>query len=133
MRCTTIISTTTSPASVVIVACSSRPERTSTWLRMETMMPTAAILKTRSISMIAGAIASAVYPLTGYGALYNQLSNYNLTLWLERVSPYYLFCEAISTILNPNVRSLGITSMEPVGKPEVIKAEMVLLAMLSGI
>ena len=63
------------------------------------------------LSMIAGAIASAVYPLTGYGALYNQLSNYNLTLWLERVSPYYLFCEAISTILNPNVRSLGITSM----------------------
>jgi ABC-2 type transport system permease protein len=62
------------------------------------------------LSMIAGAIASAVYPLTGYGAVYNQISNYNLTLSLQRISPYYLFSEAITTILNPNVRSLNITS-----------------------
>ena len=47
MRSTTIISTTTSPASDVIVAISPRPERYSNGFRIETMMPTAAILKNR--------------------------------------------------------------------------------------
>ena len=36
-------STTTSPASVVIMAWSSRPERMSSWLSTATMMPMAAI------------------------------------------------------------------------------------------
>ena len=48
---TRIISTTTSPASVVIMACSSRPERTSSWFSTATRIPTAAILKIRSTSM----------------------------------------------------------------------------------
>ena len=38
-------STTTSPANVVIMAWSSRPERMSSWLSTATMMPMAAILK----------------------------------------------------------------------------------------
>jgi ABC-2 type transport system permease protein len=63
------------------------------------------------LSMIAGSIADAVYPLTGYGAVENQLKNYSLSISLERVSPYYLFCEAIATILNPNVRSLSVTNV----------------------
>lgn len=44
-------STTTSPASVVIMAWSSRPERMSSWLSTATMMPMAAILKIRSMSI----------------------------------------------------------------------------------
>ena len=47
-----IISTTISPARVVIIACSSRPERISTWLRTATMIPIAAILKIKSTSII---------------------------------------------------------------------------------
>lgn len=44
-------STTTSPANVVIMAWSSRPERMSSWLSTATMMPMAAILKIRSMSI----------------------------------------------------------------------------------
>lgn len=44
-------STTTNPASVVIMAWSSRPERMSSWLSTATMMPMAAILKIRSMSI----------------------------------------------------------------------------------
>ena len=44
-------STTTSPANVVIMAWSSRPERMRSWLSTATMMPMAAILKIRSMSI----------------------------------------------------------------------------------
>src|SRR5699024_3565194 len=44
-------STTTRPARVVIVACSSRPERESTWLSTETRIPMAAIRKIKSTSI----------------------------------------------------------------------------------
>ena len=50
-RRTTIISTTTSPARVVIMACSSRPARLSTWLSTATRMPMAAILKIKFTSI----------------------------------------------------------------------------------
>ena len=62
-------------------------------------------------SMVAGAIASAAYPLDGIEGFYNQEANYNLELGLNRISPYYLFSEAASTILNPNVRSIGVITM----------------------
>ena len=62
-------------------------------------------------SMVAAAIASAAYPLDGIQGFYNQEANYNLELTLNRISPYYLFSEAASTILNPNVRSIGVITM----------------------
>lgn len=46
-----IFKTTTSPARVVIMACSSRPERTKSWFSTATRMPIAAILKIKSTSM----------------------------------------------------------------------------------
>ena len=46
-----IVKTTTSPARVVIVACSSLPDLASTWFRIEMMMPIAAILNIKSISI----------------------------------------------------------------------------------
>ena len=49
---TLIDMTTTSPASVVIMACSSRPERTRSWFSTATKIPTAAILKIRSTSIV---------------------------------------------------------------------------------
>ena len=62
-------------------------------------------------SMIAEVIANIVYPTDGMMGFYNQYSNYSLELTLYRVSPYYLFCEAASTLLNPSVRSLSVLTM----------------------
>ena len=42
------------------------------------------------------------------------MSNYQLELALNRISPYYLFSEAASTILNPSVRSIGIVTMSSI-------------------
>ncbi len=63
------------------------------------------------MSMVAGAVANGLYPLDGMEGLYNMEANYQLELGLNRISPYYLFSEAASTILNPNVRSIGVVTM----------------------
>ena len=60
--------------------------------------------------MIAGAVADIAYPTEGIEGLFNLKSNYSLELGLNRISPYYLFGEAASTILNPNIRSIGIVT-----------------------
>lgn len=64
------------------------------------------------MNLIATNVANAIYPTDGMNAYFNTLNNYNLQLGLNRISPYYLYSEVISTILNPNVRSVGITTME---------------------
>lgn len=71
----------------------------SLWLFLTMFMP-----------LLASGIANAVYPLTGMGAYYNQVKNYSLQLGLARVSPYYLYSEAVSTILNPSVRAVGLVT-----------------------
>ena len=63
------------------------------------------------LSLVAGAIANAIYPLDGMEGVYNMLSNYKLELGLNRISPYYLFSEAATTILNPSVCSIGVITM----------------------
>lgn len=63
------------------------------------------------MTMVASALASSLYPLDGLEGLNNVKSNYTLELAVNRISPYYLFSEAASTILNPNVRSIGVVSM----------------------
>lgn len=63
------------------------------------------------MSLVAGGIADMVYPLDGIEGFANMVSNYKLDLALNRISPYYLFSEAASTILNPNVRSIGVVTM----------------------
>lgn len=62
-------------------------------------------------SMIADIIANLVYSTDGMEGFYNTYSNYSLKLTLYRISPYYLFCEAASTLLNPSVRSLSVLTM----------------------
>jgi len=62
------------------------------------------------MGMLASGISGALYPTSGANAAANTLSNYKLTLVLNRISPYYLFSEAVSTILNPNVRAIGIVT-----------------------
>lgn len=68
------------------------------------------IFFTMFATMIAGAIADSVYPTEGLMGLMNLMDNYELEQSLNRLSPYYLYCEAVSTILNPNVRTIGITT-----------------------
>ncbi len=65
------------------------------------------------MSLVSGIIANAVYPVNdSYGALVNSYNNYTLELGLNRISPYYLYSEAVSTIMNPTVRSVNIVTMD---------------------
>ena len=41
----------------------------------------------------------------------NSLNNYTLNLNLNRISPYYLYSEAVSTIMNPTVRSVNAVTV----------------------
>lgn len=68
------------------------------------------IFLTLFASMIVEIVANIVYPLDGIAGYYNMYDNYALQLTLNRCSPYYLYCEAATTLLNPNVRTLGITT-----------------------
>ncbi len=64
------------------------------------------------MSLVASIIANAVYPIDDeYNAMMNTLNNYNLTYSLNRISPYYLYSEAVSTIMNPSVRSVNVVTM----------------------
>lgn len=64
------------------------------------------------MSLVASIIANAVYPVNNeYSAMYNSMKNYTLELNLNRISPYYLYSEAVSTIMNPSVRSVNAVTM----------------------
>ncbi len=70
------------------------------------------IFLTLFAEMIVGIIANLAYPLEGIQGFYNMLDNYQLQMNLNRLSPYYLYCEATSTLLSPNARTLGIMTQE---------------------
>lgn len=64
------------------------------------------------MSLVASIIANAVYPVNDeYSAMFNSMKNYTLELNLNRISPYYLYSEAVSTIMNPSVRSVNAVTM----------------------
>ena len=64
------------------------------------------------MSLVASIIADAVYPVSDeYYAMINYMDNYTLELNLNRISPYYLYSEAVSTIMNPSVRSVNVVTM----------------------
>ena len=65
------------------------------------------------MSLIANIIAGAVYPInTQYNSIVNAYNNYSLELNLNRISPYYLYSEAVSTIMNPSVRSVNVITVD---------------------
>lgn len=65
------------------------------------------------MSLVASIVANAVYPVNDqYNAMVNSLSNYTLEMNLNRISPYYLYSEAVSTIMNPSVRSVNVVTMD---------------------
>lgn len=65
------------------------------------------------VSLLAGIIADALYPVNGNDmqALMNEMKNYSCELNLNRISPYYLFGEAASTVLNPGVRTINAVTV----------------------
>lgn len=63
------------------------------------------------LSLLAGIVAAALYPLDGFQALFNTMDYYSCELFINRLSPYYLYSEAVSTILNPGVRSIGLVTV----------------------
>ena len=69
------------------------------------------------MSLIASFIAGAVYPINNeYEQAVNTLPNYTLQQGINRISPYYLYSEAVSTILNPATRALNaVTYAQLVG------------------
>ena len=62
------------------------------------------------MSLVAGGVANLIYPTDGIQGFFNTMSNYQLNLALNRISPYYLFSEAATTILSPSVRSIGVVT-----------------------
>lgn len=64
------------------------------------------------MSLVANIVANAVYPVNDqYGTIINSLNNYTLNQNLNRISPYYLYSEAVSTIMNPSVRSVNVVTV----------------------
>ncbi|MGN1181147.1 MAG: ABC transporter permease [Suilimivivens sp.] len=64
------------------------------------------------MSLIANMIAGAIYPMDNqYQAIMNSYKNYSCELNLNRLSPYYLYSEAVSTIMNPSIRSVNVVTM----------------------
>lgn len=63
------------------------------------------------MTLVANIIAGIVYPIdTDWNYLLYGYDNYMLELNLNRISPYYLFSEAASTIMNPSVRTVNIVT-----------------------
>lgn len=65
------------------------------------------------MGLVASMAANVLYPVnTQMQAMYNSVGNYTVQLNLNRLSPYYLYSEAVSTIMNPGVRSVNVITME---------------------
>ena len=65
------------------------------------------------VSLLAGIIADAIYPVSGNDmmAAMNQLGNATLNAGINRISPYYLFSEAANTLMNPAARTINAVTM----------------------
>ena len=65
---------------------------------------------TMFLSLVASGFANAMYSGSQASAQ-DVISAYRLQTGINRISPYYLFSEAASVLMNPNVRSLDIMSL----------------------
>jgi len=64
------------------------------------------------VNLLAGIIAGAVYPQVEGAA--NTVNYYLLEKGISRLSPYFLYGEVITTVLSPNVRTIGAITMDQV-------------------
>lgn len=62
------------------------------------------------MGLIAKGIAEYMYPITGSAGNKNLMDYYGVYLSVCRISPYFLFTEASTTILDPSIRSIGIVT-----------------------
>lgn len=60
------------------------------------------------MTMVVTIVTNIIYPINEMSTVQQVLDNYNCLLDLNRLSPYYLYSEAVSTIMNPAVRSTSI-------------------------
>ncbi len=65
------------------------------------------------MSLVATIVAGAVYPVNNeYNAMVNAVNNYSLELGLNRISPSYLYSEAVATIMNPSIRTVNLVTVD---------------------
>ena len=57
------------------------------------------------MTLVVSIVANALYPMGQTASAGQILDNYSCQMSLNRLSPYYLYSEAVSTIMNPMVRS----------------------------
>lgn len=66
------------------------------------------------ISLLAGIISELIFPVSGnnMNAVLNALDNARLKTGINRLSPYYLFGEAGTTLMNPATRTVNAVTMQ---------------------
>ena len=60
------------------------------------------------MSLVVNIVTNALYPADQVATVGQVLDYYDCQLALNRLSPYYLYSEAISTIMDPTVRSMNV-------------------------
>ena len=60
------------------------------------------------MSLVVNIVTNALYPSDQVSTVGQVLDYYECQLALNRLSPYYLYSEAISTIMDPTVRSMNV-------------------------
>jgi len=60
------------------------------------------------VTLISGIVADAIYPVNSQSSIEAMFKNQSLKLNMTRISPMNIYSEAITTILNPGVRSIGL-------------------------
>ncbi|HHV65583.1 MAG TPA: ABC transporter permease [Peptococcaceae bacterium] len=62
--------------------------------------------------LLAGIIADGLYPVTDSSTAEQIIANDKAERLLSRVSPTFLYNEAVSTIMNPSIRTLGLVLIQ---------------------
>ncbi|MCC8059288.1 MAG: ABC transporter permease [Clostridiales bacterium] len=60
------------------------------------------------MSLVVNIVAGIIYPASSIMTAGQLLDSYNFTLNLNRLSPYYLYSEAVSTIMDPTIRTTNL-------------------------
>lgn len=60
------------------------------------------------MSLVVNIVTNALYPADQVATVGQLLDYYDCQLALNRLSPYYLYSEAVSTIMDPTVRSTNV-------------------------
>ena len=60
------------------------------------------------MSLVASIAAGALYPINDTATVGRVLDNYECQTMINRLSPYYLYSEAMSTIMDPSVRTTNL-------------------------